>query len=68
LRLPWKTGALRARTKELISLAVDSTPARRYLPGMRLHIAHAIDLGAGKTTILQALDIAAQAPLHRGRR
>ncbi len=46
----------------------DSTPARRYLPGMRLHIAHAIDLGAGKTTILQALDIAAQAPLHRGRR
>jgi alkylhydroperoxidase/carboxymuconolactone decarboxylase family protein YurZ len=52
--VPWKTRALRARTKELISLAVDSTRARRYLPGMRLHIAHAINLGAGKTTILQA--------------
>lgn len=64
--VPWKTGALRAVTKELISIAVDATPSHRYLPGMRLHLANAIHLGAGRTAILQALKIAADAPLHAG--
>jgi len=64
--LPWKSRALRALTKELISIAVDSSPTHRYLPGFRLHLGNAIALGAGRKAILQALDIAAAAPPHRG--
>ena len=64
--LPWKSRALRALTKELISIAVDASPTHRYLPGFRLHLGNAIALGAGRKAILQALDIAAAAPPHRG--
>jgi alkylhydroperoxidase/carboxymuconolactone decarboxylase family protein YurZ len=64
--IPWKTGALSALTKELISIAVDSAPSHRYLPGLRLHLGNAIRLGAGRRAILDTLDIAAAAPPHRG--
>jgi alkylhydroperoxidase/carboxymuconolactone decarboxylase family protein YurZ len=64
--LPWRTGALRARTKELIAMAADATPTHRYLPGMRLHLANAVRLGAGRAAILHVLDIAAAAPTHPG--
>lgn len=64
--VPWRTGAVRGRTKELMSMATDATPTHRYLPGMRLHLANAVRLGAGRTAILHALDIAAAAPTHPG--
>ena len=64
--VPWKTNALPALSKELISMAVDAAPTHRYLPGMRLHLGNAIKLGAGRAAILQTLDIAAAAPLHQG--
>jgi alkylhydroperoxidase/carboxymuconolactone decarboxylase family protein YurZ len=64
--VPWRSKALPAVTKELISMAADATPAHRYMPGMRLHLLNAIQHGAGKTAIIQTLDIAARAPLHVG--
>jgi alkylhydroperoxidase/carboxymuconolactone decarboxylase family protein YurZ len=64
--VPWRTGTVRGRVKELMSLASDATPTHRYLPGMRMHLANAVRLGAGRTAVLHALDIAAAAPLHPG--
>jgi alkylhydroperoxidase/carboxymuconolactone decarboxylase family protein YurZ len=64
--VPWRTGAVRGRVKELMSMACDATPTHRYLPGMRLHLANAVRLGAGRTAILHALDVAAVAPSHPG--
>lgn len=64
--VPWKTGALPPLCKELISLAVDASTTHRYLPGMRLHLSNAVKLGAGRVAIMQALDIAAEAPGHAG--
>ncbi len=64
--VPWKTNALPALAKELISMAVDAAPTHRYLPGMRLHLGNALKLGASRVAILQALDIAAKAPTHQG--
>jgi alkylhydroperoxidase/carboxymuconolactone decarboxylase family protein YurZ len=65
--VPWRTGAaVRGYAKELIAMASDATPTHRYLPGMRLHLANAVRLGVGRNAILQALDIAAAAPAHRG--
>jgi alkylhydroperoxidase/carboxymuconolactone decarboxylase family protein YurZ len=64
--LPRKTKALRSLTKELISIAADASPTHRYLPGMRLHVLNALDLGAGRLAILRALSIAAESPEHHG--
>jgi alkylhydroperoxidase/carboxymuconolactone decarboxylase family protein YurZ len=64
--VPWKTRALELLTKELIALSVDATATHRYLPGVRMHVAGAMRLGAGRAAILETLDIAADAPGHRG--
>jgi alkylhydroperoxidase/carboxymuconolactone decarboxylase family protein YurZ len=64
--VPWRTRALRTVTKELIALAVDATPSHRYLPGLSLHLDTLIRFGVGREAILEALEIAADAPPHRG--
>ncbi|WP_454919130.1 carboxymuconolactone decarboxylase family protein [Xanthobacter sediminis] len=66
--VPWKSGTVRARTKELIALACDATPNHRFLPGFRLHMNNAIALGVGRMALLQTLDIAGNAPPHEGTR
>jgi hypothetical protein len=66
--VPWKSGAVRARIKELVAMAVDATPAHRFLPGFRLHLANAIALGVGRLAIDEALDLAEAAPSHSGTR
>ena len=64
--VPWKSRALRTVTKELLSLAADSTPTHRYKPGFLLHLKNALDLGAGARIIREILDISAEAPVHHG--
>jgi alkylhydroperoxidase/carboxymuconolactone decarboxylase family protein YurZ len=64
--IPWQSGTVRARVKELAAIACDAAPSHRFRPGFRVHLANAIKLGVGRTAILQALDIAAAAPEHRG--
>ena len=59
--VPWRSGVLRAKEKELIYLAVDATPTHRYLPGLRLHVVNALERGASRAEIVGALDIAAAA-------
>ena len=63
---PWHTRTVRAITKELLSLAVDASPAHRFMPGFLLHLGGSLSLGAGRSAILGALDIAAQSPPHSG--
>lgn len=64
--IPWRSGMVRARIKELAALACDAAPSHRFRPGFRVHLKNAIALGIGRKAILQALDIAAAAPEHRG--
>ena len=64
--VPWKTRHVRARIKELAAMACDATPAHRFAPGFRLHLANAVALGAGRLAIEETLAIAAAAPEHRG--
>jgi alkylhydroperoxidase/carboxymuconolactone decarboxylase family protein YurZ len=66
--VPWKSGQVRAKLKELIAMACDATPAHRFGPGFRLHLRNAIKLGAGRRAVAEALDIAAAAPMHIGLR
>ncbi|WP_016745555.1 hypothetical protein [Rhizorhabdus wittichii] len=64
--VPWKSGQVRAKVKELAAMACDATPAHRFLPGFKLHLANAVALGAGSLALDEALAIAAAAPLHAG--
>ena len=64
--LAWETDSLDARTKELVYLAVDASPTHRYGPGFRLHLDNARRMGASPMQIDETLDLAAQAPPHRG--
>ncbi|SNT45205.1 hypothetical protein [Rhodococcoides kyotonense] len=64
--VPWKSRALSTVTKELLSLAADSTPTHRYKPGFLLHLKNALDLGVGARAIRDVLEMSAAAPVHRG--
>lgn len=64
--IPWRSGTVRARIKELAALACDAAPSHRFRPGFRVHLKNAIALGIGRSAIMQALDIAAAAPEHHG--
>lgn len=64
--IPWRSGTVRAKVKELAAMACDASPTHRFRPGFRVHLNNAIKLGVGRTGILQALDLAAAAPDHRG--
>ena len=66
LAIPWKSGPLPAKTKELIYISIDTMPAHRYLPGMRFHIENALALGATRQEIVGVLDISAAAGPPRG--
>ncbi|MEI6640892.1 MAG: carboxymuconolactone decarboxylase family protein [Novosphingobium sp.] len=64
--IPWRSGTVRARIKELAAMACDAAPSHRFRPGFRVHLKNAIALGVGRRAILQTLDIAAAAPEHSG--
>jgi alkylhydroperoxidase/carboxymuconolactone decarboxylase family protein YurZ len=64
--IPARTRQLRPVVKELVSVAVDALPNHRYLPGLRLHVAGALRLGAGRTEVEEAVAIAAAAPAPPG--
>jgi alkylhydroperoxidase/carboxymuconolactone decarboxylase family protein YurZ len=64
--LPWVEPTIDPLTKELMAIAVDAVPSHRFLPTLRLHVARALQLGAGKVAILATLDLAAAAPTHPG--
>ncbi len=64
--IPWRSGTVRARVKELAALACDAAPSHRFRPGFRVHLKNAIKLGVGRFAIMQALDLGAAAPEHQG--
>jgi len=64
--IPWKSGKVRAVTKELIAMASDATPSHRFVPGFKVHLRNAIALGASKTMVRETLRIAARTPKHSG--
>ena len=64
--IPARTRLVQPLVKELVSVAVDALPTHRYLPGVLLHVDSAVRLGAGRTELLEAVDLAAAAPASPG--
>ena len=64
--IPARTRQLPTLLKEIIAVAVDALPNHRYQPGLGLHLANALRLGAGRAEVLEAVDLAAAAPAPPG--
>lgn len=64
--VPWRTGVLPAKEKELIYVAIDATPTHRFLPGLRFHARNALELGASRAELIGVLDVAEAAGPARG--
>jgi alkylhydroperoxidase/carboxymuconolactone decarboxylase family protein YurZ len=66
--VPWRGKTVSTATKELVAIACDASPSHRFLPGFLHHLEMAVAMGIGRRAIIETLDIAAAAPVHRGTR
>jgi alkylhydroperoxidase/carboxymuconolactone decarboxylase family protein YurZ len=62
--VPWKTGALEPKIKELINIAICSSPTHLSSPATRIHIQNALRLGASREEILEVLKIVSILGVH----
>lgn len=57
-------GVLDAKTLEFLAIAIDASCTHMYAPGVRRHIAKALDLGATPEEILAVLQAVAVLGIH----
>jgi alkylhydroperoxidase/carboxymuconolactone decarboxylase family protein YurZ len=62
--VPWRTGALAPKVKELVSIAVDGAATHLYEPGFREHVRRAIALGATREELLEVLELTSTLGIH----
>jgi alkylhydroperoxidase/carboxymuconolactone decarboxylase family protein YurZ len=62
--IPWNSGPLPPKVKELIYIALDASPTHLYEPGLRIHIRNALRLGASIEEIGEVLQLAVTVGAH----
>jgi len=62
--VPYKSGSLEPKYKELIWIAVDASPSTVYQEGLEYHIGRALDMGATTEEILAVFEIIAGLGVH----
>ncbi len=62
--VPWKTGTLPAKIKELLYIAIDSSITHMYEPGLRVHIRNALKLGATRDEIMEVYELTSSIGVH----
>lgn len=62
--VPWRSGTLEPKVKELIYIAFDTAATHLYVKGLKLHIENAIGLGATTGEILEVMEIASVLGIH----
>lgn len=62
--LPMVSGVLDAKTIEFIAIAVDASCTHLYAPGVRRHVAKALDLGATPAEITAVLQLVSVLGIH----
>lgn len=62
--VPWRTGTLEPKVKELIYIAFDTAATHLYVKGLKAHIENAISLGATASEILEVMEIASVLGIH----
>lgn len=62
--VPWRTGVLPPKIKELVYVAFDTAATHLYVKGLKLHIENAIGYGATVGEILEVMEIASVLGIH----
>ncbi|MFI5894129.1 carboxymuconolactone decarboxylase family protein [Actinoplanes sp. NPDC051513] len=62
--VPWRTGTLEPKLKELVYIAFDTAATHLYVRGLKLHIENAIGHGATAREILEVMEIASVLGIH----
>jgi alkylhydroperoxidase/carboxymuconolactone decarboxylase family protein YurZ len=62
--VPWRTGTLSPKVKELIYISFDCAATHLYTKGLKLHIENAIDHGATAEEILEVMELASVLGIH----
>jgi alkylhydroperoxidase/carboxymuconolactone decarboxylase family protein YurZ len=62
--VPWRTGPLEPKVKELIYIAFDTAATHLYATGLKAHIVNAFGYGATTQEILEVMEIAAVLGMH----
>jgi len=62
--VPWKTGTLSPKVKELLYIAIDSSTTHMYEPGLRVHIRNALRHGATRDEIMEVYQLTSSIGVH----
>jgi alkylhydroperoxidase/carboxymuconolactone decarboxylase family protein YurZ len=62
--VPWKTGTLPPKVKEMIYIAFDASATHLYVPGLKLHLRNAVRLGATTDELMEVLSIVSVVGIH----
>lgn len=62
--VPWKTGTLEPKIRELIYVAIDAATTHLYEPGTRIHMANALKHGATPAEIMEVLELTSVLGIH----
>lgn len=62
--VPWRTGTLQPKVKELVYCAFDVSATHLYVPGLKLHLRNAVRYGATVAEILEVFEIASVIGIH----
>jgi alkylhydroperoxidase/carboxymuconolactone decarboxylase family protein YurZ len=59
-----RSGALEPKVRELIEIAIDGAATHLFVPGLRRHVARAVELGATDAEIMEVLELTATLGIH----
>ena len=62
--VPWVSGTLSPKVKELIYTAFDVSATHLYVSGLRQHIRNALDYGATREEVLEVIELASVIGIH----
>ena len=62
--LPWERGALDAKVKALIAIALNLSVTHMYMPGVRAHVRQAIRCGATREELLEVFQLVSVLGVH----
>jgi alkylhydroperoxidase/carboxymuconolactone decarboxylase family protein YurZ len=62
--VPWRTGVLEPKVKELVYIAFDAAATHLYVPGLKLHMRNAVRLNATSAEIIEVLEIVSLIGIH----
>lgn len=62
--VPWTTGTLEPKIKELVYCAFDVSATHLYVPGLKLHLRNALQHGATVAEIMEVFEIASVIGIH----